>query len=715
MQTHQPAAELAVRRRGRSDRVAPPRPSPAVEAGFALDRDTLLYLQRTAGNTTVAGLVLQATGSGIKAPPKKAPGRASKPATKPRPAVKPSKASGKTAKPAKAKAPAGPSQEELDKQARLGSTGALAGWASAAEANATERKVRGMWRIPLDGIPGGNADPAARDDTTESAADRAIAIVPAFLGRAPKSVEVLLHLHGFGIGYRTQQGKKPQGKFEWSGAGEGQVRDVAVDRMEGQLEESGRAMVGILPQGNLTSGFGKNFDSNAYITAVFDKLVTLKIWDAAPSSSGVVLSGHSGAGSTLASMLAPQLIRKGKDPEAAAPSNLREVVLFDSINSAHELESVTAWVIQSLNADLAAMKSMKQDGRLTYLETSMRLRGYHTHLYDTRYKALKTTIDQWFVDNRKALGGKGSPVPARMKANYLIKDADKSETRYESHERMVAHGDRMLDALSVLPPAEEQVAFMNRVLAAHIAQGAASFKQQGKEENPDLDDAQLADVPGTGVKMRSDAAAKAGELLVAANSDRKDVRLAAQVDLKAAQEKLAAEPEESPESPGVPQTSPKPAAAKIPAPKKKAEDLIPALEADVLLTDGLSAASGYRGRAHQERLWKSYFRDKYYPATRKMRAALPGGVHGDEAVTRMVSYIAGKIAPPGYSNHQAGVAIDFWQVRVKGHDIHNDTNADAIGLWKTTWFWAWLNQHAGEYGFLDFNKEPWHWALGRHG
>jgi len=81
----------------------------------------------------------------------------------------------------------------------------------------------------------------------------------------------------------------------------------------------------------------------------------------------------------------------------------------------------------------------------------------------------------------------------------------------------------------------------------------------------------------------------------------------------------------------------------------------------------------------------------------------------------MVSYIAGKIAPPGYSNHQAGVAIDFWQVRVKGHDIHNDTNADAIGLWKTTWFWAWLNQHAGEYGFLDFNKEPWHWALGRHG
>src|SRR5437867_925206 len=80
--------------------------------------------------------------------------------------------------------------------------------------------------------------------------------------------------------------------------------------------------------------------------------------------------------------------------------------LFHSIMSGHVLESVTAWVIQSLHADLAAMKSMQQRGRLPYHEMGMRLRGYHTHLCDTKYKALKETIDQWFVGHRKALGGK---------------------------------------------------------------------------------------------------------------------------------------------------------------------------------------------------------------------------------------------------------------------------------------------------------------------
>lgn len=654
-----------------------------------LDATTILHLQRTVGNRSVTQLILQRKKNKKAKAPKAAP------------------------------ASSGPSQEEMDKKARLGPSGALGGWASAGEANATERKVRGMWRIPLDGIPGGNADEAKRGDTAESAVDRAIVIVPAFLGKAPKSVEVLLHLHGYGIGYRAQEGKTPQGPYGWSGAGEGKVRDEVVDRMEGQLEESGRAMVGILPQGDLKSGFGVSFDSDAYIKAIFDKLVSSKIWDAAPSSAGVVLSGHSGAGATLASMLAPKQVRKDKDKVAAAPSALREVVLFDAINGTHELASITAWVTESLNGDLAMIKSLKGDDRLAYLETSMRFRGYHTHLYDSAYKSLKTTIDGWFTTNQKALGGKRSATYATLRGNYTIKDADKKETHYQSHEEIMGHGDRMVDALSALPPDEEQVAFMNRVLAAHIAQGAASFKEKGKSENPDLLETQLAVVAGTGVKMRSDAAAKAGELLASANADRKTTQAQATADLKVARDKKAAE-EASPAA----LVSAEKATIEAKAsenkngarPKEaKVEDLIPKLEADVLLTSGLSAASGYRGRAHQERLWKGYFRDKYYPATRKPRANLAGGVHGDKAVAFMVRYISGKIAAPGYSNHQAGVAIDFWQERATGHDIHNDTQGAAISKWRETWFWDWLNAHAGNYGFLDFDKEPWHWALGVHG
>jgi hypothetical protein len=652
------------------------RPATSSVSGHSLDKapldsTTIMYLQRTAGNRSVAQLILQRKKNKKPKASKAAP------------------------------APSGPSQEELDKQARLGTSGALAGWASGGESNATERKVRGMWRIPLDGIPGGNAEEAKRTDTAESAVDRAIVIVPAFLGRAPKSVEVLLHLHGYGIGYRAQQGKTPQGPYAWSGAGEGKVRDEVVDRVEGQLEESGRAMVGILPQGDLKSGFGASFDSDAYIKAIFGKLVSSKIWDAAPTSSGVVLSGHSGAGATLASMLAPKQVRKDTDKVAAAPSGLREVVLFDAINGTHELASVTTWVTESLRADLATIKTLKGDDRLAYLETSMRFRGYHTHLYDSAYKSLKATIDGWFTANQKALGGKRSATFAKLRGNYTIKDADKKETHYQSHEEMIGHGDRMVDALSALPPDEEQVAFMNRVLAAHIAQGAASFKEKGKQENPDLLDAQLAAVAGTDVKMRSDAAAKAGELLATANADRKTTQAKATTDLKAAQEKKTVE-----------QTSAGPPA---PAEKARIEDLIPKLAADVLLTSGLSAASGYRGRAHQERLWKGYFRDKYYPATRKARANLAGGVHGEKAVAFMVRYVSGKIAAPGYSNHQAGVAIDFWQERATGHDIHNDTQGEAISKWRETWFWDWLNAHADTYGFLDFDKEPWHWALGVHG
>lgn len=61
------------------------------------------------------------------------------------------------------------------------------------------------------------------------------------------------------------------------------------------------------------------------------------------------------------------------------------------------------------------------------------------------------------------------------------------------------------------------------------------------------------------------------------------------------------------------------------------------------------------------------------------------------------AYKAGKgalAAPPGYSNHQGGVAVDV--------DTTNGTNKQ----------FRWLNAHAFVYGFRrTVSSEPWHWEF----
>jgi LAS superfamily LD-carboxypeptidase LdcB len=128
------------------------------------------------------------------------------------------------------------------------------------------------------------------------------------------------------------------------------------------------------------------------------------------------------------------------------------------------------------------------------------------------------------------------------------------------------------------------------------------------------------------------------------------------------------------------------------------------------LTVRITSSSGYRGADHQRRLWRGYFGD-YYNQTTTARAALPGGPHGDQAVRYMLDDfgIPGRIAAPGYSNHQAGIAIDFQQIRARGHGVRNSTKAAAKRAWKDTWFFRWLCDNASTYNFQPYRKEPWHW------
>jgi hypothetical protein len=202
-----------------------------------------------------------------------------------------------------------------------------------------------------------------------------------------------------------------------------------------------------------------------------------------------------------------------------------------------------------------------------------------------------------------------------------------------------------------------ETTFLERVLQAHIARSTA---RRGRPL-PDLRPDQLAQVAGTGVEMRSDAAAAAGRLIAAANQDL--------------------------------------AAAKSTG------------DSDTLKTVRILATSGYRGRAHQERLWRQYFSERYYPRTADQRSRLPGGPDGDAAVQYMVEYIAPKIAAPGFSNHQAGLAIDLRQERTQGNEIYNSTDPEWVQKWQSTWFFRWLQQNATRFGFHPYVVEPWHWEF----
>lgn len=210
----------------------------------------------------------------------------------------------------------------------------------------------------------------------------------------------------------------------------------------------------------------------------------------------------------------------------------------------------------------------------------------------------------------------------------------------------------------------EQIAFRERVLQAHTE---ASRKRKGAPI-ADLADTDQAPVTGTGICMARDAAAAAERLLSAARAALAEAQRTG--------------------------------------------------HADALKTLGIAASSGYRNRAHQERLWKGYFDGSmrkpkgYYDETAAVRATLPEGEHGDAAVDYMLRTfrIPDRIAAPGYSNHQAGLAIDLLQKRVKGERIFNSTGTRSVRKWESTWLFEWLLANAGAFGFERYRKEPWHWT-----
>jgi LAS superfamily LD-carboxypeptidase LdcB len=119
--------------------------------------------------------------------------------------------------------------------------------------------------------------------------------------------------------------------------------------------------------------------------------------------------------------------------------------------------------------------------------------------------------------------------------------------------------------------------------------------------------------------------------------------------------------------------------------------------------------SAYRSASRQFTLWQSYFPD-YYRRTQAHRRGLTGGEHGSQAVRYMVRFVGARIAAPGYSMHNSGLAIDFRNVQ-DGRTLRNRTTSSATRAWRRSWFWDWLTANAARFGYYQNTSidEPWHW------
>jgi hypothetical protein len=120
----------------------------------------------------------------------------------------------------------------------------------------------------------------------------------------------------------------------------------------------------------------------------------------------------------------------------------------------------------------------------------------------------------------------------------------------------------------------------------------------------------------------------------------------------------------------------------------------------------IGVASAYRTNAQERHIWTDICFPKYYKATQTRRAAAVGGPHGDEAVHIMVAYFSSRKAPPGFSNHSNGNAVDF--TTTQGSEIYTANTSQRAG-WRRTWLHPWLTQNAGRYRFHCLDSEEWHW------
>lgn len=119
----------------------------------------------------------------------------------------------------------------------------------------------------------------------------------------------------------------------------------------------------------------------------------------------------------------------------------------------------------------------------------------------------------------------------------------------------------------------------------------------------------------------------------------------------------------------------------------------------------IGLGSAYRDYARELSIWTSLF-PQYYRATESEREAAGGGRHGPTAVNILVRYYSSRKAPPGFSNHSDGRAVDFITTQA---GMSYGAEGSQRAAWRTTWLHQWLVANAQRFRFHPLASEEWHW------
>lgn len=266
--------------------------------------------------------------------------------------------------------------------------------------------------------------------------------------------------------------------------------------------------------------------------------------------------------------------------------------------------------------------------------------------------------------------GKAAAAKPRIQSGVQKMANSKSLAAPQTPEEKAAIEALAADKLSDAGLSREAYAFKQRVYNLHVARGT----QSRRTRIYDLPVAQLAAIAGTDIKMRRDAALQLGRLLAAARADLVSDLTATGDDAPTAQRRMRA---------------------------RRVREL--------------AINNAYRSASRQFGIWDRNFH-KYYEATQEKRRALTGGEHGAQAAEMLREYIGVRVAAPGYSNHQGGIAVDL-ALQLKPDPEQPAASAERelgasmaqVDPWKDSWFWHWLKERAGEFGFVEYEPEPWHW------
>lgn len=124
-------------------------------------------------------------------------------------------------------------------------------------------------------------------------------------------------------------------------------------------------------------------------------------------------------------------------------------------------------------------------------------------------------------------------------------------------------------------------------------------------------------------------------------------------------------------------------------------------------TTAMGIASAYRDYTQDSRAWSNTF-DKHYEKqeNRTRMEAMAGGRHGDAAREWLIALMSPIKAPPGFSNHSNGLAVDF---STTDGGVHLGPNTNQRAAWRASWLHRWLVANASTYRFHALASEEWHW------